>query len=169
MTDRNIYMEICINLLPEEKKNKIKRKNRIVTIIKQEILFLSAVFFLIIILFDINFMLKLQLNNLEKNYSLERSQSKYQELKRYEDKFKQINSMASLLYTVEKDHLYWSRFFYGLDKAIPENITINNISNSGHKISLKGKSVKREDLLKFQENIINYQNILHDIDNIIKS
>jgi len=155
-------MEICINLLPEEKKNKIKRKKRISTIIKQEILFLSAIFFLIVILFDINFILKFQLNSLEKNYSLEQSQSKYQELKKYEDKFKKINLKTVLLYDIEKDQLYWSRIFYELDKIIPDGILINNISNSGYKVSLAGKSVKRENLLKFQENI-NASQCLSDV------
>ena len=42
---------------------------------------------MIAILFDINFVLKLQLGSLEENYSLEQSQNKYQELKKYEDKF----------------------------------------------------------------------------------
>jgi Tfp pilus assembly protein PilN len=148
-------MEICINLLPEEKKNKIKRKKRMITIIKQEILFLSAVFFLIVILADINFILKFHLNNLEKNYLLEQSQTKYQELKRYEEKFKQVNSKVMLLSNVERDHLYWSKFFYELDKIVPEKIAINSISNSGYKISLAGKADKRENLLKFQENINN--------------
>lgn len=146
-------MEISINLLPEEKKNKIKRKKKIVTIIKQEILFLSAVFFLVVILIDINFILKFQLNILEKNYSLEQSQDKYQKLKKYEDKFKQVNSKSMFLFNVGKDHLYWSRLFYELDKLIPDEVTINTLSNSGYKILLTGKSAKREDLLKFQENI----------------
>ena len=106
-----------------------------------------------IFLFDINFILKFQLNSLEKNYSLEQSQEKYQELKKYEDRFKQINSKTALLYNIEKDHLYWSKFFYELDKVVPGGISINNISNSGYKLSLTGKSAKRENLLKFQENI----------------
>lgn len=153
MPGSKIFMEICINLLPEEKKNKIKRKKRIITIIKQEILFLSAIFFLIVILLDINFILSFQLNSLDKDYSLEQSQSKYQELRNYENKFKQINSKTALLYNIEKDHLYWSNFFYELEKVIPDGISINNISNNGYKITLTGKSAKRENLLKFQENI----------------
>jgi Tfp pilus assembly protein PilN len=146
-------MEIRINLLPEEKKNKIKRKKGIVAIIKQEVLFLSAILFLIVILFDINFILKLQLDSLEKNYSLEQSQNKYQELKRYEDKFKEINSKTAMLDNIEKDHLYWSKLFYELDKVVPDGILINNISNNGYRMSLTGTSAKRENLLKFQDNI----------------
>lgn len=146
-------MEICINLLPEEKKNKIKRKRRMITIVKQGMLFLLVVLFLIIILFDINIILRFQLSSLEKNYSLEQSQSKYQELKKYEDMFKQINSKTVLLYNIENNHLYWSKFFYELDKVVPGGILINDISNTGYKVFLKGKSAKREDLIKLQENI----------------
>lgn len=124
-----------------------------ITIIKQEMLFLLAVLFLIVILIDINFILQFQLSSVEKSYSIEQSQSKYQELKNYEDKFKQINSKTALLYNIEMNHLYWSKFFYELDKVIPDGILINDISNSGYKVSLAGKSAKREELLKFQENI----------------
>ena len=146
-------MDICINLLPEEKKNKIKRKKRVIAIIKQELIFFFVAAFLGVILLNINFILKFQLAGLEKDHSIEQSQDKYQELGRNEEKFKEINSKTALLYNIEKNHLYWSELFLNLDKTISQGVLINNISNVGYNVSLSGRAGKRENLLKFQENL----------------
>lgn len=148
-------MKIYLDLLPEKKKKEIKRRKIFRVIIYQEFLFLFPIVVFIGILFSINAILKIQQGSLNTIYSFEQSRQNFQELKGYENKFKEINSQASLLLKINKGHLYWSQIFYELNKIVPAAVSFSDLTTKDYRVYLVGKAKTRDDLLKFQENMNN--------------
>lgn len=146
-------MRIFINLLPEDKKKEIKRKKRLRLIIWQEFMFLFIIAVFISIVISTNLILKIQTSSLDKVYNFEQTQLSYQELQKYEDEFKQINSEMSMLYDIQQSNLRWLSVFYELDSIVSEEIILTDLITKNYSITLLGKADARNDLLKFQENI----------------
>ncbi|HDL75034.1 MAG TPA: hypothetical protein ENH06_01455 [bacterium] len=113
--------------------------------------FIIAVFVSIII--STNFILKIQVNSLEKVHSLEQMQPSYQELKKYESEFKQMNSEVDLFHDIQQSNLRWLSVFYDLDSIVTEKIILTDLITKDYSITLLGKADTRNDLLKLQESI----------------
>ncbi|MCX6765497.1 MAG: PilN domain-containing protein [Candidatus Moranbacteria bacterium] len=146
-------MKIYLDLLPEEKKEEIKKKKAFWMIIRQELRFLIPIIVFISILFSINLILKIQSDSWNGIYSLEQSQKEYQELKTYEEEFRQVNSKISSFSRLQEGHLYWSNVFYQLSDLVPEEISINGLITKDYQVSLSGKAKNRNNLLALQEKI----------------
>ncbi len=148
-------MRIYLNLLPPEKKQEISKKKRARAIIKQEIMLAFPLVVFIAFLFCLNLILKIQEDGFDQLYAMEQSKEEYRRLKSYEDKFQEVNEKSGRLSELETKHLRWSRVLASLEKSLPAEIKITDLSSKDYKILLAGKADKRENLLKFQENIIN--------------
>lgn len=146
-------MKTYINLLPEGKKEEIESERKIRTIISQEIGFSFAVVFFVVILFLINFILKIQVESTEVVYQKEQSLSGYQEIRVYEDKFRVANSKIASVSKVQDSHLEWVGVLTKLSQLFPGGVSVNGIATKEYRLFLLGKAQKREDLLKFQEAI----------------
>jgi Tfp pilus assembly protein PilN len=120
-------------------------------IVRQELRLLVPVIVFIVFLITINWDLKIQLEGLEKAYSLEQSGEEYRELQKYEDKFSDVNYRISSISKLQSGHLYWSNIFYRLSDLVPEGIYMNNAVTKDYKVSLAGRARTRDDLLAFQE------------------
>lgn len=146
-------MKIYLDLLPEEKKKKIKKNKMFLEIIFQEIVFSLPVFFLILILLAISFNQTFITQRAEINFGMINSRKEYKDLKTYEDKFNEMDEKISDLSKIQKNHLNWMGVFSKLEKAVPGNVYISDLATDNYQVSLAGKAKSREDFLKFQENL----------------
>lgn len=146
-------MQIYLDLLPQERKNKIKKEIAFKKVIFQEIRLLMPILFFLTILFSLKISLDIQLESLEKVFALENSQKEYQELKNYESKFMEINAKVDKASLFQSKHIFWSNIFMELSSIIPEKIQITSIASADYSIALSGKAKTREDLLALQDKI----------------
>jgi type IV pilus assembly protein PilN len=147
-------MKIYIDLLPEERKNEIKRKKLFRLIVKQEVLFLFPLLVLIVIMLDIYWVLGIQKNSMIETGSLEQNQGKYKELSEYEDKFKEINTATAILNKLQQSHLSWSNLIEVITKSTPDGIYLTDFANKDYQILLTGKARNRESLIAYKEALI---------------
>jgi len=147
-------MKIYLNLLPEKRKNKIKRKKLVRLIMGQWVRLFFIILIFISTLLSFNFVLKIQLGALETTRSLEESREEFQKISQYEKTFKKINKQAFFISNIQAGHLYWSEILSKLEKAILNEISITSLIAENDQILLVGKAKTRDDLVKFK-NIIN--------------
>lgn len=146
-------MKIYLNLLPDSKKEAIKRKKRIRNIIKQELLFLFPVVIFIVILISINFIMRMEISSMGNAYAVLNSQNKSQDLQKYETVFNGINSVTANINNLQGKHLYWSKVLDVLSGIVPDGVYLSNISTKNLQIFLVGRAKERESLIQFQEMI----------------
>jgi Tfp pilus assembly protein PilN len=155
-------MRVNLNLLPEQKKQNIEKKKRLKIIIYQGFLLFSVIVLLAIILVNINILLQIELKSVEDITALQQNQNDMLELKKYESKFKEINSKVSSLSQIKKSNFHWSKLFDLMSKLTPDNITLSGLSTKDYQISLVGQAATREDLIKFKDNLTD-ENCLSDV------
>jgi len=146
-------MKIYLNLLPEEKKEEIKRRKTFLKVLHSEVIFSMPIVAFFVILATISFFLKEKSQGMEMIYGLDNSQKEYRELKNYENSFGEINIKINDILKLQKGHNNWAGIFYKLNNAIPENVYLSDLATVDYKISIAGKAKTREDFLKFQEKI----------------
>jgi len=146
-------MKIYLDLLPEERKEEIKKRKTFYMIIRKELRFFMPIVVFVAFLLAVNWNIKVQLEGLEKIYLLEQSQEEYKELQKYEDKFSDVNFRTSSISKFQDGHLYWSNVFYQLSELTPEGIYVSGIVTKDYTVSLAGKARTRDNLLTFQEKI----------------
>lgn len=146
-------MDVYLDLLPEEKKGEIKKNKTFRMVICQEIRLLIPLIVFVFTLLAVNFNLKFQLVGIEKIQALEQSQEKYQELKIYEDKFRDTNSQAVLALSLQSGHLRWSPILREIAEAVPEGVNLKKLETKEYFVSLSGAARTREEFLTFEEKI----------------
>lgn len=143
-------MKIYLDLLPQERKQGIRRKKRSRKIISEEILFLFPIVVFIVILSNIYYLVKFQRESAIKLYAQEQAKDQYQELDIYEKKFKDTNDLSVALLKIQENHLHWSNLFEQLSEVTSSDIAIGEISTKNYQIFLLGKAKTRESLLNFK-------------------
>lgn len=81
------------------------------------------------------------------------SQNQYQELAKYEDKFKQTNEDVEILDKIQNSNLIWTNFLTELSLIMPEGIFLSDLSSKNYQVFLAGKARSRENLLNFKANL----------------
>lgn len=148
-------MKIYLNLLPEDRKKELNRNKKLRLIIKREFLFFLPVLVFTIILLNIYFILGIQKTSKLVSGSQEQSQGQYQELKTFEEKFKQINDKTILLSKIQKEHIYWSWLIQKLSELTSVEIFFNEISTKDYQVFLLGRAKTRDNLISFKDALIN--------------
>jgi len=146
-------MKIYLDLLPQQRKQEIKRKKTFRSILREEVLFLFPVIAFIIILLNVYYVLTLQRDSSATGHKTEQSQDKYQQLSTYEAKFKQTNILDQKLVKIKTGHLHWQQIFQKLSDATPDGIYVSELSTKDYKVFMVGKAKTREDLLGFKEKL----------------
>lgn len=146
-------MKIYLNLLPEEKKEEIKRKKIFLKVIRNELIFSIPIVAFFLILFTINFSLEIRMRGMEEGFSAGNSQAESKELESYEEKFSEINSKITAISGIQKNHLNWLGVFHKINDTLEDGIYLSDLATDDWKISLVGKAKTRDNFLKFQENI----------------
>ncbi|HOX10394.1 MAG TPA: PilN domain-containing protein [Candidatus Moranbacteria bacterium] len=163
-------MKISIDLLPQQRKQEIKRKKIFHKILRGEFLFLLPIFIFICILLSTYYILILQRNSSGNTYLSQQSQDEYQKLDTYEKKFKEINDKDNLLAKIKSGHIYWKNVLIEISNIVPDSIYLNNISNKDYAVFLAGKARSRDDLIKFKDNLEGsqcFQNINVPLSNLV--
>ncbi len=150
-----------INLLPLEEKKIIfsKKRKRIV-----KILWFLFFFFLICLtinLFLVNYYLEKEIDFYREKFSVLDKEKENLEIKEIQDRIIEINSLLTTLNNFYEGKVYFSNIFRKIDEKLPSNIYLTNISISKRiedgkekiKVSISGFSPRREDLLRFKEDI----------------
>jgi Tfp pilus assembly protein PilN len=148
-------MRVNLNLLPESKKEETEKKKRLKIILRQGFLLFFIVAFLAVILANIFLILQIQLKSIENLSSQEQDLAGMVELKKYENKFKEINSRVSFLGQIEKSEVHWSNLFIILSRATPDNITLLDLATKDFTVMISGKAQSRDDLIKLKDNLSN--------------
>lgn len=146
-------MQIYLDLLPEDRKVELKKKKLFRAVIFQEVKLLVPVVFFATVLAVINFNLKTQFEIAMSSRSQNDSQEQYQEMKIYEEKFREINQKVTTFSNFQGKHLHWSKFFLEFTRLVPQNVYLNSLTTKDYQISLSGKAKNRDDLLAFQEKL----------------
>ena len=146
-------MKISLDLLPQNKKDAIKRDKLFREILHKEVLFVFPILVLIVILINIFYLLKIQRDSNNTTYATQQKQTQYQELNKYDKDFKAITDASSLLIKIQNGHLHWANVLNHLGQVIPAGITVDNFTNKNYDIYLTGKAVKRDQLLEFKSNL----------------
>ena len=146
-------MRIYLDLLPQQKKQEVKRKKIFRQILKGELLFLVPFAVLIFILLSIYYILMLQAETNANSHSSQQLKEKYKQLEVYEEKFKQANSLVQTMGKIQAGHFYWHNFFQKLSETIPDNVYITDLSTKDLNVFLVGKAKAREDLLSLKNNL----------------
>jgi len=163
-------MKISLDLLPQNKKNEIRRGKIFREILRQEILFVFPLLVLVILLGNILYLLEIQKDIDKTAYALQQGQSQYQELNKYDTDFKQINEADILLIKIQSGHLKWTNVLSHLSNAIPDGLAIDSLANKNYNVFLVGKARTRDNLLKFKASLEEdscFQNINVPLSNLV--
>ncbi|HBO16542.1 MAG: hypothetical protein UR69_C0002G0095 [Candidatus Moranbacteria bacterium GW2011_GWE2_35_2-] len=148
-------MNIYLNLLPEERKEKLKRKKLFWLIIRHELLLCFAGLVFLAILFSANFILNLQKKSLDNIYAMEISRKEYREIEKYEKAFEEENIKIDNFFMLQKKHLDWLNVLNELAKVFSDDIKLSEFVSEDIKISIAGKASTRESLLDLKNKIEN--------------
>ena len=146
-------MKISIDLLPEQRKQEIKRRKMFHTILRGEFLFFLPILIFIGVLLSTYYTIILQKNSSSSAHMSQQSQDEYQKLDQYEKKFKEINEKDSLLAKIQSGHIHWKNLLVEFSNITPESVYLNNISNNDYKVFLAGKARSRDDLITFKDRL----------------
>jgi len=163
-------MKIYLDLLPQQRKQEIKRNRLFRKILREEALFLLPFIVLISILISICYILIFQRDIIAAAYLTQQSQNKYQQFGTYEEKFKQVNVLVQTMGKIQSGHLHWQKFFQRLSETVPDGIYISDLSTKNYTAFLIGKASARDDLLNFKnrlERMPCFQNINVPLSNLV--
>ncbi len=163
-------MKIKINLLPQNKKEEIARVSLFHAILGWELTILFIMSLVIVFLFGVDHLLKLNLQLVSESKDSAFSNAQYETVKYYENKFSEINSKLSKISGITRGQIYWSELFLKLNGAAPDNIEISGLSTNNFSVSLAGEAKTRDDLLLFEDNLSKndcFENINLPLSNLV--
>lgn len=146
-------MKISLDLLPQNKKNEIRRERIFREIMHDGLLLLFPVFVLIVILVNVFHLLKIQRAVDFRAYDEERTQDGYRKLEKYEENFKNMNEASSFLIRIQSGHLHWSNMLKNLNRSVPSGIALDSLATKEYDVYLVGKAKTRDNLLEFKNGL----------------
>jgi len=147
-------MKTLLNLLPEENKKDIERKTHFRFFLWQLLLFFMLEIFYMSILLGSYIIINFQSKILVTASQSETKNNKEQTvLDTYQQKFRDINTTVKVVNKINTNHFSFTEVFLLLDTLLPEDMVIDQISTKNYTISLKGKALKRENLLEFNRRL----------------
>jgi Tfp pilus assembly protein PilN len=148
-----LSMEIKLNLIPNYKREEIKKTKSLRFAMKEGIFLAFILAFLFSGMFSFERISKM---NLDLVSGVSRSGNKkksFEEVKQMEEEFGKINEAISRTEKIQKEHLYWSQVFLKLNTLIPKPVAINSLFTKNYKILIVGTSKDRDSLLEFKANL----------------
>jgi hypothetical protein len=146
-------MEINLNLIPPYKKDAITRGKRLRMVVRIELAIIFFMLMLFAYLYGIIHLLDYNLNAVSGNAGASGEKSKYEEIARYDSKFKDINAKTIQIEKIKKDQFYWSGLFVNLSQSILSGISIENVATKEYAVFLVGKADSRDNLIAFKEKL----------------
>lgn len=143
-------MNVYLNLLPEEKREEIKKRRLFRFILGQEFRLAFVIVIVAITLFSISMILDISINS---NNGDNLPEGSLKELKAYEDQFKEVNSKISLISGIRKSKIEWSRLLERFQKIMPTDVEISSLSTTGYAVAIVGKARLREGFLELENKL----------------
>ncbi len=147
-------MEIKLNLLPLERKEKIEEEKKFKKAFKWELelLFIVAVF--LAMLFSISYILHINLAMAENNAGINgQDVERIKEIGQFDIEIKKINIKMSEILKMQGGQLYWTNFFGKLNETVPPEIAVNSIVTDNYSAKISGWARDRDILMTFKENL----------------
>ena len=146
-------MEINLNLIPQYKKEIIIKAKRLKLVVRIEVAIVFFILLLFTYLYGIIHLLNLDLNAVSSDLGISGEKPKYEEITRYDNKFKDVNANIIQLEKIKNDQLYWSGLFVNLSRSTLSGISIEDIATKDYAVFLVGKADSRDNLLTFKDNL----------------
>lgn len=146
-------MKIKLNLIPDYRKEGIKKAKRLKFTVKEGFWLAFIFIFIFSGLFCFGYILKMNFNLIAYSVQTGSKKNDYEKIKKMDNDFKQINELVSQIQKIQKNHLYWSNALLKLNRLVPETVAVDNLSTKNYKIIISGISKNRDELLKFKENL----------------
>ncbi len=137
------------------------------------------------ILFCISLVLGVEIDSLKEMNSAKGTLQESQDLKKYEEKFEEINEKTAQAGEFQDKHVYWSQVLKETSQLVPDGVYLTAMVIKERKISLSGKARQRDTLLEFQNklkdspclenvnmplsNLVSRENVVFQIDINVKA
>lgn len=147
-------MKIKLNLIPQYKKEEIKKVYQLKNALRWEGELLLAMLLFIAALVSMSYILKINLSAASNTESMAvKGNNQYKAIEQYDSEIQDVNSFVADVGKIQNGQLYWSKFLTELNGKIIDGIEIDNLSTTDYAISLAGKADTRDHLLAFENNL----------------
>ncbi len=146
-------MEIRLNLIPEYKKEEIRKSKSLRFIIKEGFLLAFIFIFVFSGLFFFDYVLKINLNLVSNSAKMGSKKESFEKVKKLDDEFKKINETIVLTEKIQNSQFYWSIALMKLNDFVPGEVFISGISAKDYKITITGTSLSRDNLIDFRSRL----------------
>lgn len=140
-------MEINLNLIPPYKKEAIEIIHRRKIFAWQIVAVLAMSFVFGSILIGFNLMLGEELKAIAQTSVPKNQAQDAEELKKYDEEFKNANSQIAVLDGIQKEEFIWSNLFMELGRTIPDGIIVENVYTKKMQVFVSGTAGTRDDLV----------------------
>ncbi len=163
-------MKIKLNLLSIHRKEAIRESKTLMAILKWGAGVLGVLLIFFLLLLNIGYILKNNLNSMDSRYEKKGLESKYTEIERYNLATKQINSKLSEIENIQKEQIYWSKLFLKLNNILNSDIILSDFSNNDTVAFIVGKAKTREALVSLKNELekeICFQDVKLPLSNLV--
>ncbi|MEI7749670.1 MAG: PilN domain-containing protein [Candidatus Moraniibacteriota bacterium] len=147
-------MRVSLNLLPEEKKEIIRRKGFDRFLFLQAVLLFSVVVFYLLVLGGVFFIVhenRAYVESLGQGYSSDSPEAK--DLSGYESEFRDANAFAAQANRFGRVRPDWSGFLVRMDRLIPPHVSFSSLSTKGYQVFVSGVAATRDDFLTLETSL----------------
>jgi len=144
---------IKLNLAPPEKKEEIRKVDRLSQVFKWETELFGIFLVFIAMLVSIDYILKITLES-ESPFTLANSNEQYKEIENYDVEAKEMNKTISQIDKIQKGQLNWYKFFEKINNQFSDSIEIKKIETSDYAVLLTGTAKSRDGLITFKDNMV---------------
>lgn len=146
-------MNITLNLLPENRKRKIRNGKILKLFIYLEGMLIFAIIFLFGIVLGMNEIVNLRVQSVEGQISTGSSAKSYAEIKKYEDYLDKIRTDIGIINKVQKNDINWVSVFKEISNNISDGVLVSSISNDEYRITMTGVANNRDQLVEMKSKI----------------
>jgi len=143
-------MEITVNLIPPHRRTEIIERSRFKAVmgILFSLSFVLVCFFAM--LFCFLYIIKIGDASYQKN---EKRNGEDSLIEKHDKEFLETNKNINEIKLLAKDQLYWSNFFLKFSDKVPPEVVLNSLTNENYKVTIRGISQNRDNLILFKENL----------------
>jgi len=146
-------MEIRVNLIPENKKEEIRRAGMIKISIFLEISILAMMVIFFTALFLYNYILDININSMEKQAESSVDAGEYKKIRKLDEEFSLANVKMSKIIEIDASQFYWSELLKGLSRITDDGVAVTDLSTKNLAVFIAGVSRDRENLIDFKEKL----------------
>ncbi len=140
-------MKIRLNLLPKKRMKEIRRKTVLRFIIWQEMVVIFIIALFMSAIYGVNDIVKLRLDETNKESMMQMTGSDYKKMKNYEQSFEDIGNKLFLLQKIQRNDADWLNIFMKINNIVPNGVAISSLKNENYDIVLRGVATTRADLI----------------------